>query len=227
MRLRQLQSQSLEQRAYEVLCEHILEGRLGPGDPLVEAQLSAELGVSKTPIREALIRLQRDGLVAIVPYRGARVATLSPDDVRQVCELRRWIETAIARRLAAERPPDLLKQLAKNIESARRALARGDHAVYVKAVRQFSELLVSASRNKHADEVLQRVRNTTALIANASRTRPGREARSIEEHVRIYEALAAGDPDAAERATDSHIASIEQDYLISLEDARAESATPV
>ena len=100
VRSRQLEPRSLLREVYGALCEDILNGTLAAGDALVEAQLAADLGVSKTPVREALIRLQRDGLVEITPYRGARVFIPSAEDVRQACELRIWLETEIVRKIA-------------------------------------------------------------------------------------------------------------------------------
>jgi DNA-binding GntR family transcriptional regulator len=209
--LRQLHARSLEREAYDALCEHLLAGRLKPGDPLVEAQLSAEFGVSKTPIREALIRLQRDGLVEIVPYRGARVNTPTEEDIRDACELRKWIEVPIAQRLAEVRPPDLLAALPANITEAEEALARGDWVSYVTSVRRFSEFLLEADGNRYARDVLIRLRNVLALIANASGQNPDRPLRSIDEHRAIFDAIAAGDPDAAAAATEVHIESLELD----------------
>lgn len=211
-----LQPRSLERGVYEFLCEQIVNGRLLPGDPLVEGRFSAEFGVSKTPVREALIRLQRDGLVEIVPYRGARVASLSTDDVRSVCELRRWIEVPIARRAAERRPKELLEQLSQNIEAAVHTLATQDRDAYVATVRAFSDILMAHAENPHATEILIRLRNKLALIANASRVVPGRAERSLEDHRGIWRAISAGDLDAAEQATLAHIESIERDCLASL-----------
>src|ERR671936_2125325 len=95
----------LERRVYERLRDQILNGELRPGDQLVEARLASELGVSKTPVREALIRLQRDGLVHTEPYRGARVMSPSEADVREILELRLALECHIVRDLAERRPP--------------------------------------------------------------------------------------------------------------------------
>src|SRR5579885_1243438 len=90
----------LERRVYERLRDDIVSGLLRPGDQLVEARLASDLGVSKTPVREALIRLQRDGLVSIEPYRGARVLEPSNDDIREILEFRELLECHIAGELA-------------------------------------------------------------------------------------------------------------------------------
>src|SRR4051794_28499475 len=91
-----LQPQALDAAAYKAIRDRIVSGELRPGDPLVEAQLSAEFGISKTPVREALIALGRDGLVTQVPHHVTRVATPRSEDIREVCQLRTWLEGEIA-----------------------------------------------------------------------------------------------------------------------------------
>ena len=92
--LEPVKRQTLEESVYETVRNGIISGELRPGDPLVEAQLSADMGISKTPVREALIRLTRDGLVVQELHRRSRVATPTAEDVRAACELRRHELTA-------------------------------------------------------------------------------------------------------------------------------------
>src|SRR5439155_21119574 len=99
-----------------------------------------------------------------------------------------------------------------------RALAVGDRAAYIAAVRSFSDLLVNASGNRYAKDILGKLRNLLGVIANAARARPGREIRSIAEHRAIYEAILAADPDAADEASRAHILSIENDSFQSIAD---------
>src|SRR3954454_17102935 len=110
-----LKRQTLEEGVYEAVRASIISGELRPGDPLVEAQLSADMGISKTPVREALIRLTRDGLVEQEQHRRSRVATPTLDDVHQACELRRWVEGAIAADAARRADPELIESLEQTI----------------------------------------------------------------------------------------------------------------
>ena len=223
MARRELKPRSLEREVYDALREDILRGELSPGEPLVEAQLAGSLGVSKTPVREALIRLQRDGLVTIIPYRGARVATPSPDDVRAACEVRDWIETRIAYKLAEAPPPELIDRLRENLAVSERALASGDEPTYLATVQEFSEVMIEASGNRYARQILSNLRNFLGVIASASRAVPGRRERSIREHRAIYRAIARGDADAAEQATRRHVRSILDDSLRALASMAADS----
>jgi DNA-binding GntR family transcriptional regulator len=216
MATQNLSQQSLEERVYNAVRDAIVAGEFRPGDPLVEAQLSDRFGISKTPVREALIRLKRDGLVQAELHRVNRVATPSAQDIHQACEARCWIESSLTAS-CAENPTDrLLADLERSINEADAALRDDDAERYGEAVRQFSDTLVAASENRYAQEFLDRLRNVLTLIAHISREVPGRRTRSVEEHRAIFNAIKARDPAAAEKATRTHLASIEQDSLNAL-----------
>ena len=213
--------QTLDESVYDAVRASILSGELRPGDPLVEAQLSADMGISKTPVREALIRLTRDGLVEQEQHRRSRVATPTLDDVRNVCELRRWVEGANAADAARRRDPELLEQLEATIVDGERALKRRDARRWAAAIEAFTDLLVEQSGNRYAGELLDRMRNVLALIGTISQGAPGRQSRSLEEHRAILEAIRAGDAKAAARATERHLTSIESDSVLALEQVDA------
>jgi DNA-binding GntR family transcriptional regulator len=216
--------QTLEESVYETVRDGIISGELRPGDPLVEAQLSADMGISKTPVREALIRLARDGLVVQELHRRSRVATPTAEDVRAACELRRWVEGEIAASAALNASPELLDTLDASIEDSRRALKRRDQRAWAAAIEVFTDRLIEYSGNRYAAELLERMRNILSLIANISQVAPGRRERSIDEHQAILDAIRTGDADAARRATFAHLDSIEADSLGALEQFAAESA---
>lgn len=216
MATQKMTAESLEQRVYGVLREQIERGDLRPGDPLVEAQLSTAFGISKTPVREALIRLKRDGLVEAALHHVTRVATPTPREIREACEVRAWIECALAARSAQSPSPELLSQLAASIEQAAEALRAGDPPRYGQAVRRFSDVIAADVGNLYAEEVLNRLRNVLTLIAHISREIPERRERSVDEHRAIHRAIAAQDPAAAAEATRRHLESIERDSLDAL-----------
>jgi DNA-binding GntR family transcriptional regulator len=211
-----LTTKSLEERVYEALRDSIVAGSFRPGDALVEAQLSERFGVSKTPVREALIRLKRDGLVDASMHRVNRVATPSAERIRQAFEVRSWLESALTARAAEAPSAALLRELKASIDQARAALAADDTDGYVQAVRRFSDVIVSAGGNDYAEEVLERLRNVLTLIAHISRETAGRRERSIAEHEAIYNAIRRKDPAKAAEATRSHLESIKQDSLQAL-----------
>ena len=198
---------------YERLLASIISGELPPGVPLVEARLAEDFGVSKTPVREALIRLQRDGLVEIEPYRGARVAEPSRTDVEEVLELRTCIEAHIAADLARRRPRATLRALERAVGRSRAALDAQEREPFVRSLIDFDEALVSGSRNSRMVRVAGELRNALALMGALSMRAPGRPARRLAEHEAILAALEAGDVTGAVAATERHIASVGRDVL--------------
>lgn len=213
---KRLTAQSLEEGVYQAVREAILTGTFEPGAPLVEARLSEQLGVSKTPVREALIRLKRDGLVESTLHRMNRVATPTEGDIRQACEVRGWIETTLAARCAADHSPELVAELAASIDAAAEALGQDDDAGYIVAIRRFSDAITDSCGNRYAVEMLERLRNVLGLIGHVARSRSGRRRRSIDEHRAILAAIRDGDSMAAAEATRRHIESIERDSLEAL-----------
>jgi DNA-binding GntR family transcriptional regulator len=205
--------QTLEEQVYDAVRESIITGELRPGDFLVEAQLSADMGISKTPVREALIRLARDGLVEQELHRRSRVARPTAEDVRQACELRRWVEAKVAAEAAASADPELIARLEATIADADKALKREDARRWATAVEDFTDVLVEHSDNRYVAELLERMRNVLSLIANLSQAVPGRRDRSISEHRAILDAIGRGDAEAAAIATCAHLDSIERDSL--------------
>lgn len=212
----------LERRVYDRLREEILSGAIGRGEQLVEARLAADFGISKTPVREALIRLQRDGLVKIEPYRGARVVQPSGRDVREILELRRLLECHIARDLAERRPADVISALDLSITKSRQALERGDAEELADSLTGFSDVLTAACENMRLEKILNDLRSVLLMIGNTTLRAPDREARSIAQHERILAAVQSGDADEADRATVSHIRSIELDFAAEAERTSAD-----
>jgi len=208
-----LTSRSLEEEVYDSILEAIVKGELEPGSPLVEARLSEEFGVSKTPIREALIRLKRDGLVESAPHHRNRVTTPREDDVRQACEVRDWIESQVAARCAEAGDEAVIERLRGSISTAEKALDKRDEDAYLQAIRQFSDILVEAHGNRYASRVLDTMNNVLSFIASLSRGTAGRRERSIDEHKAIFDAISSQNPRAAAEATSRHLRSIEKDSL--------------
>lgn len=210
----------LKDLVYHELKQAIVDLRLAPGLALREAALSADLGVSKTPVREALVRLQDDGLVIIEPYRGASVTTYSPDDLVELYELREILEGSCARHAATSMTPADLAEIAEVNRRSRVALRSR------KAQRQetltrlfdtFDECLFRQMTNRRVQGLLDNLRCHIVRIGRLTVGIPGRLESSVGQHVEIGDALAARDPAAAEDATRRHIRSVMADQLASLD----------
>jgi len=158
-------------RAYDRIRHDIVAGTLAPGSMLSENTLARELGVSRTPVRAALSRLQTEGWVSIYPQRGALVRELTYDEIRDAAEVRHALETAGVLRADPERMDALLTALDDSIEQQRRDLATGDFAAFNERSlifhRTFVELSANATMLTLYDRVQDRQLQSTARSAPA------------------------------------------------------------
>jgi DNA-binding GntR family transcriptional regulator len=204
-----LEVTSVSDRVYEVLRDRILLGDVEAGSRVHQENISAELGVSRTPVREALARLASDGLVELLPNRGARVVAVTLEDMRSSFEARLAVEP-IAARLAAERGTDeQLRVVRKALAAQRRA--RSERAVF-QAVRDFHLRIVDAAANpllsRFADSLWAGRVGPHVVHQQVDRETLAADA---DEHDQILEAIEGGDGARAERLMRKHIeASLER-----------------
>ena len=205
--------QPLRDRAYEAIKAAILSLSLKPGEPLVERTLAARLGISKTPIRGALVKLEREGLVTMVPFKGAIVARIYKDDIREIFQLREALE-GLAARLAAPMFSEAdYAEGRKLLLAAEQAFQEERYAECSQVGHGLHDLILRRADNirlrsivRNLDDHLQRFRLISAEI-------PGRLARSSQEHVQILEALRARDPALAERLMREHLLGVLADLV--------------
>ena len=190
---------------YEHLKEAILVGRFRPGERLLEAELADQMGVSRTPVREAMRRLEREGLVVLRPFRGAEVVRVPREKAEQLFQVREALES-LAARLAASRvgPADLLV-LRSIVEQAQVAAQDGDYPGVNALNRRFHAELARVSGNTPLATLLEQIQDHIDLLRVAALSRPGRPEEAIAEHAAIVEALAAGDGARAEVLVRDHI----------------------
>lgn len=196
---------SLSDRAYEGIRRRIIEVELQPGARLVERDLAAELEVSRIPLREALKRLAAEGLVVLVPRRGALVSPFSPAQVRDLFDLRESLEV-LAARLAAERAdPAGLELLAASLEAARQATATGDQVRIAAANAAFHAAVVQASGNELLVALMGPLNARLHWLFRLTAERDAGQ--QCAEHAELYEAIAAHDPARAAAQALHHVAS--------------------
>ena len=209
--------QPLRDVVCETLRDAVRNGILKPGERLMEIQLAEELGVSRTPVREAIRRLELEGYVIMMPRRGTYVANLSIRDINEVFEIRTSLES-LSSGLAAERITDeelerlqrLLVQIGAYIES-------GDMGKIVETDTEFHDLLYQASRNRRLVGIISNLREQLTRFRTTSMSFPGRLKATLEEHRLIVEAIAQGDVKAARKAAEHHMEKSEQTLLASME----------
>lgn len=208
---------------YHAIRAAITSRRYLPAQRLVEADLAEQFQVSKTPIREALYRLEQDGLVQSAHNRGFTVRTITPDEMRNIYELRELYEGACARAAAASDDSDKVAEQLRSYNAAAAAALADDDIQRVHAnFYAFDELIVAQSPNELLREQFERLAALISLGGTMSNLIPGRTKRSLGEHEAIAAAIAIGDADAAELLTRDHIRSILVDQLRATADPQNE-----
>ncbi len=185
------------------LRERILKGDYAPGERLVENKLSAELGVSRIPVREALRALASEGLVLIEPRRGASVAKLSPDIVREMVEVRATLEGLNAKLAAQRRDPGLIAELEAVLQQGMEAAAQGKADELLTLNSRFHEVLGNIAANSVLQEMMRSLRERTAVLFGPANTVRARQ--NWDEHAQILQAVIAGDADLAALLAARHV----------------------
>jgi DNA-binding GntR family transcriptional regulator len=199
------QPSSAKDRAYAFVKARVLDGVYAGGRMLSEGEVCEELGVSRTPVREAFLLLEAEGLMRLYPKRGALVLPVSADEVRDVMETRLLIERHTAEQVARH-GPDLGPQLGALLERQEKLLAKGDHPGFAEADRRFHGAIVAAAGNAILtglyDSLRDRQRRMSATTAARS---PEVARRFLDEHRAIADALARRDPEAAAARVEEHL----------------------
>lgn len=209
--------QPLREVVCETLRDAIRKGILKPGERLMEIQLAEELGVSRTPVREAIRKLELEGYVIMMPRRGTYVANLSIRDVNEVFEIRTSLDS-LASGLAAERITDEeLERLQRLLVLIGEYIETNDMEKIVETDTEFHDLLYQASRNTRLVGIIFNLREQLTRFRTTSMGFPGRLAATLEEHRRIVEAIAQGDVKEAQAAAEYHMEKSEQTLLASME----------
>jgi DNA-binding GntR family transcriptional regulator len=182
----------------------ILTGRLTPGQPLIENELAAQLGVSKTPVREALKTLAGAGLVTMSPYRGASVRLVDDVLAHSVYDIRVLLEPEAVRRSAA-RGESARESWATAAAALDLADLAADRAERQQANREFHRALYSGCGNDLMVGILDGLRDQTALVSTSVWTRNASWEQEAAEHRAILDAVTAGRPESAARLLEEHI----------------------
>lgn len=203
----------LREIVFEHLRNSILSGDLKPGERLMELQLAEQLGVSRTPIREAIRKLELEGLVEMIPRKGAYVADLSVKDVLDVLEVRRFLE-GLAARLAAERMvEDDINELHNILEKFDLALKKGDKEGLIELDNSFHDKIIQGSRNNKLIQIVQglheQVQRFRVIYFNEY---TGHED-LMKYHKAILEAISNKDPEKAQTYAQTHVEKVEKSII--------------
>ena len=209
---------------YEHLREQIVNGTYAPGQRMMLAEVAAGLGLSQMPVREALLRLQQDGLLESEPHKGMRVSAVSLADAAELFEVRGELEGLAASRAAASRDRALVADLISINMAFARALEDGpDYPSMGAANWAFHRRILKAAGNGQLARMLEDVWTRSLRYRLGYQRIPGRALRTIAEHEAIIAGLRSADPKAARQAAVAHI---HQAGLELAETIRREEGTP-
>jgi DNA-binding GntR family transcriptional regulator len=180
------------EQVYAYLLGEIVRGALPPGERLVEQAIADKLSLSKTPVREAIARLARDGLVTITPQKGAEVQRFTEKEVEDLMELRTVLEGFAAEKAAPRFTEEDTRDLELLVDQMAEAYHEGDLERYRAADLEFHERILAKADNALLSDVLGRIRNQIALVMATSAMEPGRPEASVSEHRAIIEAIRSG-----------------------------------
>lgn len=206
-------------RVYEEIKDRIITGRLKPGQRLVERDLANEMQVSRTPVREALMQLEREKLVATGKFKGVTVARMNLREARELFQVRMVLEALAAHEAAIHRSSDDLKKLRLCIEDVKRFRKEGKLAEVIKNNAVFHLTIAFCSGNHRLYDLLTQLQDHIGLLRVTSLLKPNRPLENEEEHEDIYRAIEKGYPDVAEVMMRQHMAMV----IKSIEDEQVDS----
>lgn len=197
-----------EAGTYQKLKLMILHGEVRRGEPLVERSIADLLGVSRTPVRETIRQLEKEGLVRIVEGKGAFVADYTIEDVIEIYQVREGLEPLAARLGCPHIPASDLDRFEEQFNRYKhRSSLRDDVDGWRKLGRDFHDLFIRASQNGRIIQAIEGLRGQIELVRGLSRSADVRTVAqsSIEEHLAILRALKAGSAQRAEKAVRLHL----------------------
>ena len=195
----------LREMVYEELKMQILKGSIIPGTRMMEVELAEEMGVSRTPIREAIRKLEKEGLVTIEPRRGAYASMISTEDMVEILEVRQDLE-GLAAYFAADRMTEgQMSELRKESDSYNDAVKRGNMEEMIKHDTRFHHIIVESCRNKILVQMIEQLQELVLRFRYIYYDNFRRAENMPEEHEAILTAIAEGNADKARAAADIHI----------------------
>ena len=208
---------SLEERVFTVLEEEILTGKLQRGASLGESMLSERLGVSRTPVRAALARLAEEGLVESVANKGSVVVGVTREDIVDIYRIRMRLE-GLASLIASEKiSPEGLAALLESVELSEFYIKKNNTEKLKELDSEFHETIYKETGNQSLRKTLSELHRKIKSYRKLSLTVPGRLEKSVAEHREIYEAIASGNGELADKLTSLHVERALENMLCAFE----------
>ena len=199
------QPESLARMAYEAIRQSILAGQWKIGELYNEKAIAADLGISRTPVREALLELAAQDLILFLPRRGLMVNRFTRRDVDEIFELRKAIELAAVEKIALASPPFDLFGIEESLLKQRKAAKEKDYLAFMEADRIFHTSFSELTNNRRIIATLENLRDMIHLMGVKALALEGRALKVIEEHQAIFEAVSRGNAEEARRTMAYHL----------------------
>lgn len=203
-----LRSASTSALIYQVLWNDIVSLRRYPGDPILEKEIAAQFGVSRTPVREAILRLSNEKLIEILPQSGTFVARIALDTLPEAIVVRKALEDVTVRAAAVKASRTQIATLRANLELQKVQAAEADYEGFRKTDDTFHTLIAEAAGYPGIWEIIKSVKIKVDRYCHLSLPKPGRIARLIKEHTAIFSAIRDHEPDRAAEAIHAHLDAI-------------------
>ncbi|MGA1833668.1 MULTISPECIES: GntR family transcriptional regulator [Rhizobium] len=203
-----LRSASTSALIYQVLWNDIVSLRRYPGDPILEKEIAAQFGVSRTPVREAILRLSNEKLIEILPQSGTFVARIALDTLPEAIVVRKALEDVTVRAAAVKASRTQIATLRANLELQKVQAAEADYEGFRKTDDTFHTLIAEAAGYPGIWEIIKSVKIKVDRYCHLSLPKPGRIARLIKEHTAIFNAIRDHEPDRAAEAIHAHLDAI-------------------
>jgi DNA-binding GntR family transcriptional regulator len=196
---------SLRGRVFNIIRENILAGVYKHNEALKETKISEELGVSRTPVREAIKQLELEGLVMIIPNKGAVVSSIGAGDIEDIYAIRSRIEGLAARWATEKITDEQIETLEEILYLSRFHLNKGHIEQLYELDTKFHELIYEISGSRIIKHILKDFHNYVKRVRLASLSSLERAEKSVQEHEAILEAITRRDFDAVEKLTNEHV----------------------
>jgi len=199
------QPESLAKMAYEAIRQSILSGEWKLGELYNEKAIAADLGISRTPVREALLELASQDLIIFLPRRGLMVNRFTRRDVDEIFELRKAIELAAVEKITLASPPFDLFEIEESLLKQRKSAREKDYLAFMEADRLFHTSFSELTNNRRVIAILDNIRDMIHVMGAKALALEGRALEVIEEHQAIFEAVSRGNAENARSAMAYHL----------------------
>jgi DNA-binding GntR family transcriptional regulator len=195
----------LSKKVYRILKERIIKGDLAQGSKFLEAKIAKQLGISRTPVREAMRELAAEGFVKISPNQGAVINNISIEDVQEVLQIRAVLEGLAAKLAATKITKGKIKELESFNKNMEEFINKNDILDFIKESEKFHELILDIYGNSRLIQIRKNLYDQIHRYRSISLNIPGRPKYALEEHKKITEALKQGDSAKADELSKIHI----------------------